>query len=295
MNMQTLPLAEMPAPFMTTTTLAAKHTGTSLQYLVYLPKNLNRELEPIVFVHGYTRRAQSQLRQLRLLSDSTGRALLAPCFAKSRHRRYQRLGKGTDGSRADHYFNACLDEVSLIYGLPTDRCVLLGYSGGAQFCHRYAMVHPHRVARLIAVAAGWYTFPDPDVAFPRGMATAGKLRAVSMNPEVFLRIPMTVLVGSCDRTSVNLRSNPHLDRQQGSDRVERARRWVLAMRMAARLYHVDADISYQEVPEIGHSFDEFTKAGYLRELVLAAIEDPGPAVAAEGAATEESSSNDALS
>jgi pimeloyl-ACP methyl ester carboxylesterase len=147
----------------------------------------------------------------------------------------------------------------------------MGYSGGAQFSHRWTMTRPERVEHLIAVAAGWYTFPNPDLAFPYGLATAGRLRRVSFDPESFLAVPTTVLVGGEDRDSVNLRRNPRLDAQQGDTRVERARRWVLAMRMAARLYRVDANIAYQEVPGVDHDFHNFVARGHLLELVLAAI------------------------
>ena len=244
-----------------------------LRYLEYMPRQVNPDLEPLVFVHGYTRRADEQLQQLKALADATGRALLAPFFGKTQHPRYQRLGKGVDGPRADRYFDACLEDAASRLGLRSDRFVLMGYSGGAQFAHRYAMVYPHRVARLIAIAAGWYTFPDREKSYPYGLATAGKLRRVSMNPETFLQVPMTVLVGARDFDTTNLRSNPRLDSQQGTSRVERARRWVLAMRMAARLYRVKADIVYQEVPGIGHSFTQFVAKGCLRELVLAAINE----------------------
>ena len=275
MNLQLITSNMAPVHSVGRGAVAANDSGSSLQYLVYLPNSLNRDLDPIVFVHGYKRRADMQVEQLKMISDITGRALLAPCFTKEQHRRYQRLGKGTDGLRADRYFDACLEDVTARYDLKTEKFLLIGYSGGAQFGHRYAMVHPHRVTRLIAIAAGWYTYPDAAISYPHGLATAGKLRAVSINPEVFLRIPMNVLVGANDLDSVNLRRNSRLDKQQGKDRVERARRWVLAMRMAARLYRVDVDISYQEVPGIGHSFEQFVEQGYLRELVLAVIKDDG--------------------
>ncbi len=273
MNVGSLPMKRVHTVGTHHNAVTALQTTSSLQYLVYLPANVDRKIEPIVFVHGYKRRAEDQVEQLKLISDLTGRALIAPCFSVTQHPRYQRLGKGNDGLRADRYFDACLDEVARCYNLQSDRFLLMGFSGGAQFGHRYAMIYPERVARLIAIAAGWYTFPDPGLSYPYGVATAGKLRAVSMHPETFLRIPMTVLIGARDRDSVNLRRNSKLDKQQGKSRVERARRWVLAMRMAARLYRVDANISYQEVPNISHSFDQFVKAGFLRELVLAAINE----------------------
>ncbi|MEL6301538.1 MAG: alpha/beta fold hydrolase [Pseudomonadota bacterium] len=250
------------------------HKGpTGLHYLAYVPRGGDTNLEPLVFVHGYGRRVHEQLKHLKALADDTGRPLLAPFFSKTQHLRYQRLGKGSDGLRADHYFNAGLEDAASRYGLSADRFVLIGYSGGGQFAHRYTMIYPQRVSRLIAISSGWYTFPDREMAYPYGLETARKLRRVSMNPEAFLKVPMSVLVGAQDFETKNLRSNPELDKQQGMSRVERARRWVLSMRMAARLYRVDADISYQEVPGIGHSFSQFVTRGYLRELIIAAINE----------------------
>lgn len=246
----------------------------ALNYLAYIPDNPHPALEPIVFVHGYKRRGKEQLEQLRRISDASRRALLAPCFCARQHPRYQRLGKGRDQLRADTYFNACLEDATRRHGIDTDRFVLTGFSGGAQFGHRYTMAHPQRVTRLIAIAAGWYTFPDAEVPYPHGLATVRKLRATSLNPEAFLRVPTAVLVGARDLNTVNLRCNPGIDKQQGLTRVERARRWVLAMREAARRYRVKADIRYQEVPGIGHSFDHFVRRGHLLELILGAITDP---------------------
>ena len=246
----------------------------SLNYLAYIPDNAQPTLEPIVFVHGYKRRGKEQLEQLRRISDASGRALFAPCFCARQHPRYQRLGKGRDHLRADTYFNACLKDATRRHGIGTDRFVLAGFSGGAQFSHRYTMAHPQRVTRLIAIAAGWYTFPDAEIPYPHGLATARKLRATSLNPEAFLRVPTAVLIGARDLNTVNLRCNPGIDDQQGLTRVERARRWVLAMREAARRYRVEADIRYQEVPGIGHSFDHFVRRGQLLELILGAITDP---------------------
>lgn len=44
--------------------------------------------------------------------------------------------------------------------LQKDRLLLYGFSGGAQFCHRFAMRHPHRVGACVALASGCWTDPD---------------------------------------------------------------------------------------------------------------------------------------
>jgi pimeloyl-ACP methyl ester carboxylesterase len=244
-------------------------------FFTYVPASCDVDAPVLVFVHGYNRRVQEQLRLLRPLADRTGRALVAPYFSRELQPRYQRLGRGSDGRRADGFFDDCVAEATAALGLRAQPFVLLGFSGGAQFAHRYAMLRPGRVAQLIAIAAGWYTFPDSEEPFPRGLDVRRKLRRADLNPEHFLAVPTTVIVGEDDCDDVNVRRSAALDRQQGRTRVERARRWVLAMRMAARRYRVATDIVYQEVPAMDHDFERFVERGRLRELIQAAIDDCG--------------------
>ena len=42
-------------------------------------------------------------------------------------------------------------------GIDTRRINLFGFSGGAQFAHRYAMAHPGSVNALVLTAPGWFT------------------------------------------------------------------------------------------------------------------------------------------
>lgn len=244
-------------------------------FFTYRPPSCDAEAAPLVFVHGYNRNVREQLKLLRPLADRLGRALIAPYFSRALQPRYQRLGRGSDGRRADGFFEDCIAAAARALALAPQPILLLGYSGGAQFAHRYAMLHPQRVAQLIAVAAGWYTFPDPDVAYPRGLDVRRRLRRADLNPEAFLAVPTTIIVGEDDCDDVNLRRNDALDRQQGRTRVERARRWILAMRMAARRYRVATDMVYLEVPGMDHDFARFVVRGRLRELILATIEDCG--------------------
>jgi pimeloyl-ACP methyl ester carboxylesterase len=238
-----------------------------------------------VFVHGDNRQVEEQARALRVLCDRLRCPLLAPYFSSERHRRYQRLGRGADGLRADRFLDACLDDFFDDFcgkrGVPF---YLAGFSGGAQFAHRYAMAHPRRVRHLVAVAAGWYTLPSDNIAFPRGLRTGRSLRGHSLNPEQFLKVPMTVIVGAEDTGTRNLRQSPELDESQGRTRVERARNWVAHLRLAARQYHLPSRVSYLEVPAVGHDFSEFLDRGRLLALIEAALHDSGAVEAVEAAA-----------
>jgi hypothetical protein len=248
------------------------------QYLRYVPASYCAQSTALVFIHGYTRQADAQLKALLSLSEARGCALLAPVFDRVQHPRYQRLGRSGFGARADAILDACLYEG---LGLAqNEQIALLGFSGGAQFAHRYTMAHPQRVAKLIAVAAGWYTMPEEQTAFPLGLCTRRHLRTHLLNPERFLRVPTTVIVGGADTTTINLRRGARLDAQQGTTRVERARRFVCGLREAAGRHGIEARIHYREVPGQGHDFGTFIERGGLLALIDEAL---GPLTTADAA------------
>src|SRR5690606_11819874 len=106
--------------------------------------------------------------------------------------------------RADVALLRALEVVSFLSGVRTRQVLLFGYSGGAQFAHRFALLHPHRVDRLCVCAAGWYTWPaDHEQSFPIGL---GRRRSggsdlghlARSNLDRFLRLPVSVAVGERD-------------------------------------------------------------------------------------------------
>ncbi len=240
-------------------------SGTpDVRYFAYRPRRLQQDQPPLVYVHGYSRRAEAHARSLLPLCDALGCPLLAPLFTRDEHPRYQRLGKGSDGLRADRVLNDCLEDM---FGDDAGAIRLTGFSGGAQFAHRYTMAHPARVTQLVIIAAGWYTLPDNTQPYPLGLHTRRALRGLHLNPERFLRVPTTVIVGDQDTGRQNLRSSPELDLQQGATRVERARNWVAHMRIAARSHQLPSRVQYLEIPDIAHDFDAFIDRGHLLALL----------------------------
>jgi pimeloyl-ACP methyl ester carboxylesterase len=252
------------------TPLQLGDTG-QFRYFAYRPTNPKPGQPPLVFVHGYSRRAEEHAQALLPLCETLGCTLLAPLFTKSEHPRYQRLGRGADGQRPDRILNACLED---LFGSGVGQIHLAGFSGGAQFAHRYSMAYPQRVAHLLAIAAGWYTLPDPSLRYPLGLHARRAMRGTSLNPERFLRVPATVIVGDQDTGTQNLRSSVVLDALQGTTRVERARNWVAYMRMAAKLHRQPSVIRYLEVPGIGHDFEEFIAIGHLLDLMRESLAIP---------------------
>ena len=216
----------------------------------------------LVIVHGQNRDVDSLVAAFLPYAIRLGLDLIAPEFTATRHRGYQRL-LTSDPSR-----NAVdvLDEVLSDAGVGVnERVLLFGFSGGAQFAHRYAIARPDRILALSIAAAGWYTFPTPNQPFPYGVAPGSLPVGDDDLLSGLLTFPVQVLVGERDTNrDASLRSSRRVDRHQGPNRVSRALAWVEAMR---RLAPDAGPPDLQILPGVGHRFDRCVRAGMIESAI----------------------------
>jgi pimeloyl-ACP methyl ester carboxylesterase len=141
---------------------------------------------------------------------------------------------------------------------------IVGFSGGAQFAHRFAFAHPREVKQLVVAAAGWYTLPDPRLRYPHGLAPSARLPGGLPNLDEFLRIPTRVMVGENDvRRDASLNTSPAIDCSQGLHRIDRARRWVDGVNAAARERGIRSRVALEILPGVGHSMRDAIEHGGL--------------------------------
>ncbi len=244
-------------------------SNDAVPYYLYVPTRLRGDRRPLIAVHGISRNALRQARTFAPLAERSGRLLVAPLFSTVQCRRYQKVV--VDDCRSDSALLQTLDDVTERTGLAVERVDLCGFSGGSQFSHRFAMLHPDRVGRLALASAGWYTFPTIEDPFPYGIAeNSPEGRRIAAALDRFLRIPVLVLVGERDveRDAV-LRKGARVDPRQGRSRVERARRWAEAVRQAAQARRVPSTVAFQLLPGCGHDFAECAARAGLAGRVVA--------------------------
>lgn len=141
------------------------------EYFVYVPHHADAHSPVIVLVHGIARNAVEHVFRFRGEADRSGAILIAPHFAKDAYSQYQQVVDPRSGIRADLALFDVLDAVASQTGVSLERIHLFGFSGGAQFAHRFMMLHPERVAAVAIAAAGWYTLPAPSLQYPYGIGT----------------------------------------------------------------------------------------------------------------------------
>lgn len=232
-------------------------------YLRFLPTEVDPQRPPLVCVHGIGRDAEGHLAAFTDWAERTGTMVLAPLFDRRRYRGYQRLKSSNRTLHPAAALDAILEET-----VGTRRCLMYGFSGGAQFAHRYALVRPERVAGMALAAAGWYTFPSAVASFPYGLAAGRLPAALAIDFPSFLQLPKCVLVGDRDvERDPSLRSNRVLDREQGDNRLARATAWVAAINRAGAKAPPAPSCRLVVVPGVGHDWQECYERGGLHEHV----------------------------
>ena len=238
------------------------------RYYLYMPRQWLPE-RTVVAVHGISRGAREQVSELMRAAQAHRAMVVAPLFDQDRFGDYQRLGRRGIGERADRALQRVLADVETAVATALTPFSVFGYSGGGQFAHRYALAHPAHVRRAVIAAAGWFTLPDESQPFPKGTGPTSRLADLQFDLDGLLRIP-TLVVASRNDTNRDpaLRRRKQLDKSQGRNRLERAQRWVRAMRRAARARGIEPVYRFRSLAHSDHDFVTAVRRDNLDELIF---------------------------
>ena len=242
----------------------------SLSYYLFCPENLSSETKVIVCVHGISRDAKQQITAFQQQANNYNHAIIAPLFSKKYYQGYQRLETGAAGYTSSEALNKILHDVHEKYAIKTDNITLFGYSGGAQFSHRYAMLYPEKINKLIVCASGWFTYPDENIKYPYGLkGIQDSVTSMAKNLPTFLQLKIRILVGELDNiTDPALNRKKRINRQQGYHRLERAKRWSNALQNKCNEMNLETDLHFIPIKGCGHSFSNCARFGKISEYIF---------------------------
>jgi len=206
-------------------------------YFAYVP--LSYMLEPrgdarlIVAVHGSSRNAREQRDAFACLAEAQGCFVLAPVFPIEMDQQvpdeaYKHIVGGS--RRYDRILLDMIDEFAGQVGLSFSRIVFFGFSGGAQYCHRFFYAHPRRVDALALVAPGYTTLPRRDSDWWVGWRDFHEIFGHEPDVAEMTRTPVLILCGQDDTAPAEVYSRDELGLSQeayaryGRNRVQRAAR-----------------------------------------------------------------------
>lgn len=238
-------------------------------YLAHVPRDGSRPLQTLVVVHGSDFRHETMCRYFARMADETACVVLAPLFAPF-------SGPNPDPNgykflRSDHadYDRVLLDMVDAVgerFACARERFSLFGFSGGAQFAHRFLYVHPARLHAVSIASPGMVTLIDPTHQAWVGTGGLAALCGNDLDLEQVRRVAVQLLVGSED-------AKPHVGvageeayNHAGTNRVTRLRK-LLSNYQAHRI-----DVTHHEVPGAEHDFEPLAAAAvpFLRRQIDAA-------------------------
>ncbi|MEE4162188.1 MAG: hypothetical protein V2I25_06730 [Woeseiaceae bacterium] len=233
-----------------------------LVYLVRRPKRPDPD-KVLVAVHGISRQASYIIQALSEPADRFGYTLVAPIFDYRNYSDYQRLGRRGRGERADLALVSVVEDMADRLGTARD-FHLFGFSGGAQFAHRFVYAWPGKAKSVILASAGWYTPPDPRVRFPYGTKKTRKLEALTFDGRHLADTPTLVVVGEADtRRDPALRQTDRVNSTQGRHRVARAKWFHGQLRRLAAGQPSPVEHEFALLPDAGHDFGEAIHQGGL--------------------------------
>ncbi len=238
-------------------------------YYIFVPENITETPEILVTIHGITRNAAEHCLRYSQKFELGNTIIIAPLFSKEEFKHFQILRANDQGNRPSDALNTVLNDVATRLGVSTEQFTLSGYSGGGQFAHRYAMLYPEKIKKMILMAPGWYTFPNDDIAYPEGLGTNQEFSDLQLHPQGLLSFPIDIIVGASDtRRNKALNIAPSIDEHQGLNRLERGQNWMNAIKELATGRKKTPLVKLKLIQCAGHSFT----ANFKNETYIEAIE-----------------------
>ncbi|AJY75392.1 hypothetical protein [Paenibacillus beijingensis] len=187
------------------TTLYASQFDQRFSYCAYVPKSFDAEHPQhgrlIVLIHGTDRNAQIYRDAFSDLAEQTGAMVLAPLFPagiiEAGELNAYKFVRFHD-IRFDHVLLSMIDEFSSKYGVAFERFLLFGFSGGAQFVHRFYYLHPQLLEGVSIASPGNVTLLDDTRDWFVGTRGFEEQFGSKLDLERLREVPVQLVIGSLD-------------------------------------------------------------------------------------------------
>lgn len=225
-------------------------TDPRCSYSLFVPEDLRENEPPLalwVFVHGTGRRFEHYLDAFADLARLNRAVILAPLFpvgifGPDDVNNYKEIER--DGVRFDLVLLSMIDEVAHRWTVEPSAFFLHGFSGGGQFAHRFALLHPHKLSAVSIGAPGQITLPVEDQPWPRGVGDVTRRFDVVFDVESFAMVPTQVIVGDLDTDTSDLEAIA-----PGGDAIGRL---TQAGMLSDAIRETGATVRFDVVEGVGH-------------------------------------------
>ena len=230
-------------------------------YFLYVPQNYHSltRLDLMILIHSSGRNASEIRREFAQFAEKHPCIVLAPLFPIEPDDPQDRAGYKllkSGNVRYDRVLLSMVDEVHARFEhIEVERFLLFGFSGGAQFVHRFAYLYPQRLKVMACGAPGAQTLLDYSRPYPEGVKDLAQLFGQPFQPQQLCSVPTMFIVGGADTDNFyasargrSLDPSIHNGRYGGITRLEESWR---AAGIDCHL-HVVPGVSHQQEPMLEH-------------------------------------------
>ena len=269
-NMEEQPPSDGPGVPLLPLTAGLSRLDSRFGYLAYVPRDAPRVLQTLVVIHGSDFHHEEMCRYFAALAEEAGCVVLAPLFAPAGAANPDPNGFKFLRSRHADYDRVLLemvDQVSERFACARERFVLFGFSGGAQFAHRFLYVHPGRLHAVSIAAPGMVTLIDPGREAWVGTRGLSALCGNDLDLPLVQRVTVQLLVGSRDAKPHVGGAAQELYNYAGGNRVERLRTLMVNYRLHG------IRVAHHEVAGAEHELEPLAAvaAPFLRRQIAQAL------------------------
>ena len=186
------------------TVIFASQIDPRLHMVLYVPPTAadGRKLDLLVAVHGTGRTSAIDFRdgfaEFGLYHDC---AILCPIFpvnlfGDENRSGYKYMEEGD--IRYDQIVLSMVDEMATRYGQNWSKFAMFGFSGGGQFVHRFAILHPEKLWAASVGAPGSVTLLDTERDWWVGIRDLDSRFGIAFKPEELAKVPVHMVVGEAD-------------------------------------------------------------------------------------------------
>ena len=248
--------------------LSSLSINESMNVFYHIPDDVQADSPILIVLHGGGRNASEYRDAFILKANSLGFIVIAPEFSQSIFPGGDAYNLGNIFVDGDHPTSESLNAESdwsfsiidplftYVKGLTNNTSQtydVFGNSAGAQVAHRLLLFRPNSpINKIVACAAGWYTFPDMQIDFPYGI---GASPALNLQFEDLFNKNLRIMIGSLDNDP-NAASLRHTEEAelQGAHRLERAASFYQYSQELSHSLGLSSSWSFEVVDGVGHDY-----------------------------------------
>ncbi|MFN3299018.1 MAG: hypothetical protein ACK41Z_02380 [Sediminibacterium sp.] len=152
------------------------------------------------------------------------------------------------------YIEPLFDYIKQFTGSTKSSYKIFGFSAGGQFVHRFVMFKPSaRYDTAIAASSGWYTVPNPTIAYPNFPYGIANSPLANTTPSSYFSRKLIITIGQLDNNNNDaaIRHNTQSD-AQGLNRLDRSLYFIQQSQAYSTSLSTTFNWEYKVVNNAGH-------------------------------------------